>query len=225
MNEAGGRSLAVRGSARARMDGGEHVEPQAVKPAADGRPAADGESPKTPVAWSEALGEAICARVAAGALLHPLCREPGMPTARAVDAWAAARPEFAQALAQARAAAGRPAGVRGQPLSYCQATAEAIFERLCGGESLTSIGRDPAMPALSTIYYWRRRVPGFEDLVREGIEIRADVFCDRGWEMAEAATPETAYLTQVRLGQLRWMAGVMKPRVYRLRPAETGSCR
>jgi hypothetical protein len=34
------------------------------------------------------------------------------------------------------------------------------------------------------------------------------------------ATPETAYLTHVRLTQLRWTAGVLAPRVFRLKTVE-----
>jgi hypothetical protein len=207
MDEADGRSVAAPGMARARRT---H----------DGRPRAGRRAGKAPVGWSPELGAEICRRVAAGALLHPLCREPGMPTTQAVEGWIVRYPEFGAALRAARAASGRPAGTRGQPFSYCEAVAEAIFERLCGGESLTSITRDRAMPSMSTVRYWRAHVAGFDDLVREGMAARADWFCDHGWELAEAATPETAYLTQVRLGHLRWMAGVMAPRVYRLKAAE-----
>ena len=61
------------------------------------------------------------------------------------------------------------------------------------------------MPSLSTIFYWRRRIPEFEDTVRVAKEIQAERLADLGWEMVGEATPETAYLTHVRLTQLRWM--------------------
>lgn len=179
------------------------------------------------VAWSEALGRAICARLAAGELLHAICREPGMPTAEAVAKWAKAKPVFRTALLSARRAGGRAAGARGPVTSYCAETAEEIFQRLCEGESLTRIGADPAMPCLSTLMRWRRAHPEFAELVALGKTVMAERFCDQGWEMAMAATPETAYLTHVRLGQLRWMAGVMAPREFRVKmveppaPAET----
>ncbi|HXA40444.1 MAG TPA: hypothetical protein VNW53_15710 [Phenylobacterium sp.] len=39
--------------------------------------------------------------------------------------------------------------------------------------------------------------------------------------MVMQATPETAYLTQVRLGQLRWTAAILGPRTHgRLKPTE-----
>jgi hypothetical protein len=176
------------------------------------------------VRWSQALGRRICERVAGGEVLYAVLREAGMPSAQSVAVWARARPEFAAALLQARRAGGRPARAGGKGgggvWTYCEATAHAIFERLCEGESLTAIARDPTMPSQSTIFYWRRRIPEFAETVRAAKEIQAERFCDLGWEMAEAATPETAYLTQVRLAQLRWMTGVMAPRVYRLKAVE-----
>jgi hypothetical protein len=176
------------------------------------------------VRWSAALARRICERVAGGEVLYGVLREDGMPSAQSVAVWARARPEFAAALLEARRAGGRPARANGKGCggvwTYCEATAHEIFERLCEGQSLTAIARDPSMPSLSTIFYWRRKIPEFAETVRVAKEIQAERFCDLGWEMAEAATPKTAYLTQVRLAQLRWMAGVMAPRVFRLKPVE-----
>lgn len=181
------------------------------------------------VRWSAALGRRICERVAAGDVLYAVLREPGMPTAQSVGVWARERPDFAAALGEARRAGGRPSRADGKGgggvWTYCEATAHAIFERLCEGESLTAISRDPTMPCLSTIFYWRRRIPEFEDTVRAAKEIQAERLCDLGWEMVGDATPETAYLTHVRLTQLRWMTGVMAPRTYRLKPVEPAAPR
>jgi hypothetical protein len=172
------------------------------------------------VRYSAEVAKRLCERVAGGELLYAVCRDADMPTPEGVSKWVAARPDFALALTEARRAGGRPVGSRGGVWTYCQATAEAVFERLCEGESLTAIGRDPTMPSLSTIFYWRRRIPEFEDAVRLGKEIQAERFCDRGCELADAATPETAYLTHVRLTHLRWVAGVMAPKAYRIKTVE-----
>jgi hypothetical protein len=99
--------------------------------------------------------------------------------------------------------------------TFCQETAHEIFQRLCEGESLTKIGADPSMPATATIFKWRNRFPEFEELVQLGMRVRAERMADDGWDMAMAATPETAYVTQVRLAHLRWMTGVMAPRQFR----------
>ena len=76
------------------------------------------------------------------------------------------------------------------------------------------------MPCLSTIFYWRKRLATFEEQVQLGMRIRAERICDLGWELAMGATPETAYLTHVRLTQLRWAAGTMAPKVFRIRNVE-----
>src|SRR5690348_8300087 len=89
---------------------------------------------KETVKWSAALGEALCERVARGEVLYAVLREPGMPTAQSVGRWAREKPGFGAALEAARRAGGRGAA-GGGVWSYCAETADAIFERLCEGES------------------------------------------------------------------------------------------
>lgn len=180
--------------------------------------AADGR--RVYVRYSAELAVRLLERIAGGELVYRICQEPGMPTPEAISKWAREKPDFAEALRAARTQGGRPCGVRGQPFGLCEATAQAIFERLCEGESLTKIGADPAMPSLSTIFYWRRRFPEFEEAVQTGKRIQAEMWADKGWELAEAATPQTAYAVEVQLKQLRWMAGVNAPKVYRIKPVE-----
>lgn len=170
--------------------------------------------------WSKRLGRRICRRLAAGELLYAICREPGMPTPEAIAKWAREKPDFNTELISARRAGGRPAGTRGPVSSYCPEVGEAIFLRLCEGESLTKLGKDPTLPCLSTLMRWRKVHPEFAELVRLGKEVMAERFCDEGWEMALEATPETAYLTHVRLAQLRWMAGMLAPKSFHTKPVE-----
>ncbi|THD77125.1 MAG: hypothetical protein E7812_14315 [Phenylobacterium sp.] len=165
--------------------------------------------------WSKALERRVCRRLAAGELIHVIGREPGMPRPDTVAKWAAEKPEFASALISARRAGGRAPGARGRVTGFCADVAEAVFQRLCGGESLTRIAADPLMPGHSTLARWRNRFPEFEQLVQLGMRVRAERMADDGWEMAMAATPDTAYLTHVRLAQLRWMTGVMAPKQFR----------
>jgi hypothetical protein len=99
--------------------------------------------------------------------------------------------------------------------SFCRETAQEVFQRLCDGESLTTMGADPSMPCAGTLFKWRHRFPEFEQLVQLGMRVRAERMADEGWDMAMAATPETAYVTHVRLSHLRWMTGVMAPKQFR----------
>lgn len=173
------------------------------------------------VTWSKALGRRICRRVAGGELLYAVLSEAGMPTPQSVGRWAKEKPDFGRALAEARRASGRPpeAGGGGVWL-YSEGLAREVFERLCEGESLTAIGADPTMPCLSTLFNWRARFPDFDAQVELAKRVQAERCCDDGLALAAEITPETAYATHVRLTHMRWAAGVMAPRVYRLKAAE-----
>lgn len=174
---------------------------------------------KPAVKYTLKLAVRICERVAAGELLYDVCRGRRMPTPQTVGRWAREKADFGAALLEARRASGRGPTADGRygggVFSFSEEVAGEIFERMCEGQSLTAISRDPTMPSLSTIFHWRRSFPQFEEAVQQGARIRAERICDDGWEEACGATPETAFLTQVKLGHMRWMAGVMAPRVFR----------
>jgi hypothetical protein len=169
--------------------------------------------------WSAETADEIVRRVAAGELLYRVLREEGMPTPQSVGRWAKARPDFGAALEAARIACGR--GTTGGGVTrYCPSIAHEVFERLCEGESLTTICADPTMPCLSTVFRWRREEAEFDDGYRLAKQVQAERACDKAEALADAATPQTAYLTHVRLAHLRWYAGVLAPRKYRIRMSE-----
>ena len=172
------------------------------------------------VRWSQGVADRLMMRLAAGEFLHRIVRDKDMPGPESVARWAKQRPEFGAALAAARKAGGRPPGQRGPVSTYCDGIAEEVFERMCEGESLTKVGADPTMPCMSTIFTWRRTHPAFEEMMQLGMRIRGERACDEASELCDAATPETAYLTHVRLTHLRWKAGVMAPRVFRVKTVE-----
>lgn len=171
------------------------------------------------VGWSAALGEAICRRVAAGELLYVICREAGMPTPQSVGRWARERAGFGAALAEARLAGGRTAKGGGVS-SYDRGLAQVICQRIAEGEALTAICQEVEMPCFSTLYAWGRKIPEFADMMRAAREAQAHWYCDTGWTLAMQATPDTAYVTDVRLKQLRWTAGCLAPRVYGVKRVE-----
>jgi hypothetical protein len=173
---------------------------------------------RTYVRFSARLGRAICARVASGETEASICRAAGMPNRSTLQRWAQSLPAFGAELARARAEGGRRA-YNGRTPEYDAAVGQAFFARICEGESVIGVCRDPRMPSFATFYRWRKLIPEFAALMREARAIQAERFCDLGWEIAEAVTPETAYATHVKLTQLRWMAGMLAPRRYgRTRP-------
>ncbi|MGA0607737.1 hypothetical protein ACO2Q0_17230 [Phenylobacterium sp. VNQ135] len=162
------------------------------------------------VRYAKALIDGLLKRIAQGESLAAICREPGMPSRNTVMRWARERPTIRRAIDRARAAAGQ-FGTGGRS-TYCPVTAQEIFRRVSEGESLSSVCRDPAMPAMSTVTLWRQRRPDFDDAMLLARETQAERLCDTGWDMALGADPETAYVTEVRLRQLRWMTAMMAPR-------------
>lgn len=195
-----------------------------VTPLQGAAPAARGAPRRKPAAagvrYSRAVADAICAAVAAGESQVALCARPGMPSRPTLRLWTQKHPEFAEAFARARAEGG-VAQANGRASSYNEAQAGEIYARLCEGESLSSICEDPAMPAFSTVYAWRRRHADFEAMLRTAREVQAERFCDLGWEIAQGVTPKTAKAVAVQLGQLRWTAAVLAPKRYgRLKPLD-----
>src|SRR6185437_2302939 len=141
-----------------------------------------------------------------------------MPSTASVRRWAQTLPKFAAIYSRAKAIGAR----WGHPNStYCPVIAHEVVTRVSEGETLTYIAADPAMPSMGSLFYWRKSHPEFAEDLRTAREALAERFSDLGWRMAQEATPDTAYLTRVRLGQLRWTAAILSPRTHaRLRPAE-----
>ena len=181
--------------------------------------------------YTPELGEAICARVAAGESVRAVCQDDGMPCRKTVRDWAAAFPEFGEALRGAYRAAriarrladrrkmeawvARPR-LRPAPrgLAYTPQMGEAICVRLADGESLTAIARDPAMPCYGTVMKWLRRVPEFADMYALARRIQADFLFDEARDVAQAATPEGVWVSRLQFDVIRWQTARLAPRKY-----------
>jgi len=157
--------------------------------------------------YHPAIGVMICSRLAAGESLASICRnDPSMPTEKTVWNWARAHPEFARwrawALETARARAmaahaeraaarrarlagpmGRRAWNRGRS-GYGPEVVEAICDRLCLGEPLYIVCRDPAMPSIGTVYNWLRAHPEFVEAYRHAKQVAFDFIVDMAAETA-----------------------------------------
>ena len=147
-----------------------------------------------------------------------ICADPAMPSRATIGRWARDLPGFARIFARAKAAACRLGGANS---TDCPVTAHEVVTRVAEGETLTSIAADPAMPPMGSLFYWRKANPEFAEGLRVAREALAERLSDLGWQMAQEATPQTAHLTRVRLGQLRWTAAILSPRSHgRIKPAE-----
>jgi hypothetical protein len=175
--------------------------------AATPRPAA-----RAPVRHSAWVIRAICRRVAAGETLVAICRDADMPTRRTFGRWVRDNPKVAEMYARAKVFGDRTG--RGRPSSYCPATAHEIVVRVSEGEPLSDIVEDPAMPSMRVVLYWQTTEAEFAEAIELARWAQAERLADLGWKMALEATPQTAHLTRVRLGQLRWSAGIKAPRTH-----------
>lgn len=72
-----------------------------------------------------------------------------------------------------RGSHGLPAWNRGLS-GYGPDIADAICDRLCLGETLQSVCRDPDMPSIGTVYNWLRANPEFLDAYRRARELAFD---------------------------------------------------
>lgn len=172
-----------------------------------------GRDPQEPGRWyGVATEDEIVRRVAAGETLHAVCATPEMPAYGVVCGWKKGRAGFGERLDAARRAAGRP--FRAPLTGYCEATFEAILERLADGEGMVSICADPAMPHSRTVYRWLQARPELREAVALAREIQGDRLAEEGLGEARAATPQTARLTEVRLRHIRWYAARLAPVKY-----------
>jgi hypothetical protein len=170
-----------------------------------GGPAQRGPS----VPFSAELAREICRRTAAGETVASICADAHMPAPSTLWRWAKKRPAFGRILARARAMGEREGP--GRARRFCPATAHEIVVRVSEGEALSAIAQDPAMPSLRTIFRWRAAEAEFAEDLALAKTAMAERFADLGWAMALDATPATAHLTRVRLGQLRWTCAVLSP--------------
>jgi len=79
--------------------------------------------------------------------------------------------------------AGRPAWNRGLS-GYGPELVEAITDRLCLGETLQSVCRDPGMPSIGTVYNWLRAHPEFVEAYRRAKEVAFDYIVETTAEAA-----------------------------------------
>jgi hypothetical protein len=190
---------------------------------------------RAPVRYSPELGAEICARVAAGESEAAVARSPGMPSVQAIQAWRGREPAFGAAYEAARRtarrwrldreqvadqgrrwrAALRPRDPRGGSVSILTPElTEAICARIAAGESVMSIGADPAMPCAPSIYGWARRNPAFREAYLAAKDIGTDILFDAAWEIALESSEATVRSDRLRVETLRWLVAALAPKKY-----------
>ncbi len=126
----------------------------------------------------------------------------------------------------------------GRPRKYSEALAAQICERLAGGESLRTICKDAAMPALSTVMGWLAdgEHRDFLEQYTRAREMQADALFDEALEIADDASGdwikdkdgkilvdhEHVTRSRLRVDTRKWAAGKLAPKRYGDKLQHTG---
>lgn len=140
---------------------------------------------KPRVTFSDEIARRILAGLEQGRGLRAICREPGMPTRASVMRWFLERPGFAELAHFARYLGGLDGA--GLPCRLRNGLGDRIFDRLCAGEPLRTLCRDPAMPSRSTVHAWVRRYPEFADAVALARDIASWEAANAKWKAVRAS--------------------------------------
>jgi hypothetical protein len=74
---------------------------------------------------------------------------------------------------------------RGRPSKFTQEIADEIARRLCEGEPLAAICRDPKMPGVTTVWEWQKGKPEFSEAIARAREVGFDVIATECLEIAD----------------------------------------
>lgn len=118
-------------------------------------------------------------------------------------------------------------------LEFSQEIADAICERIAGGESLRSICADPDMPVTSTVCKWLGRQKAFAEQYARARELQADALFDEILEIADDGNNdwmerkgedgqslgwrengEALRRSVLRVDARKWMASKLQPKKY-----------
>ena len=117
----------------------------------------------------------------------------------------------------------------GRPSKYTQEIADIVCERLALGESMRSVARDEAMPAVSTLFKWIRELPEFsaqydkakiesaDCLVEDMLDIADNQAVQRvnhDGEDIEVVTAVGVAHAKLRVDTRMWAASKLKPKKY-----------
>lgn len=123
-------------------------------------------------------------------------------------------------------------GVVGRPTTYNEEIASLICGRMAEGESLRSICRDPAMPALSSVFLWVSKHPEFSEQYKLAMASRADAMFEEMFDIADDGSNdwmevngkdgetgwklngEHVQRSRLRLDTRKWALSKMMPKKY-----------
>jgi hypothetical protein len=169
--------------------------------------------------YTEASAERVLQKLLTGRSLRDVCGDPGMPRESTVRNWVADNREgFAARYRHARKVGDKAIADRKLELI------EWILDELASGRTLRDVCRDEGMPAHNTVLAWmaehrahydEARRFGYDEMVKEILEIADDARCD--WKLNKRGTkliPDRANITRARLriNARRWLLSKALPK-------------
>ena len=101
----------------------------------------------------------------------------------------------------------------GRPTDYSIELVERICEEIAKGRSLAAICSADDMPAIRTVYKWKREHVEFMQQYTHAKEDQADYLAEQVLEIADDETLEPAD-KRIRYDARRWLASKFKPKMY-----------
>lgn len=124
----------------------------------------------------------------------------------------------------------------GRPTTYTLELSDIICERLACGESMRSVGRDDAMPAISTLFKWIREIPEFSEQYTKAKVESAEAFAEDMVDIADNQVSQPLIVegkpvevdgkmvmvmdnvavnhAKLRIDTRKWAASKLKPKKY-----------
>ncbi len=116
----------------------------------------------------------------------------------------------------------------GRPTKYTKELADTICERLAMGESMRTIAKDEAMPALSSMFKWLRENKEFSEQYARAKQESADAMAEDILDIADNGSNDymeredgtTTYngdsvqRSRLRVDTRKWLMAKMKPKKY-----------
>ena len=115
----------------------------------------------------------------------------------------------------------------GRPTTYNEEIASVICGRMANGESLRSVCRDEAMPALSTVFLWVSKHKAFSEQYTKAMAARADAWFEDIVDIADDSSndyieteegerfnSEHVNRSRLRIDARKWMIARMLPKKY-----------
>lgn len=196
------------------------------------------------------IGEAICARVAAGETIGSICADPRMPCRATLYRWLKVDEDFAEAYGRVRDArcadaidtarlkrqatvwrraherrlAGKPPRdwVSGQKSRYTPEAARAFCLAIATGRTLAEATAQPGMPSVKQVYTWLKRFPGFRADYVQARQAQ-QVILDleaERFEYVASLLPNARIEAQAEARRLRGRAGRLTAKIWRALPEE-----